>query len=66
MLIFLENTLPLWWILLVVVVLRFFRSASAHDEEFESSADSAELLVGRLDPWRQYSHNGIFSGGHVA
>lgn len=66
MLVFLGNTLPLWWILLVVVVLRSFRSASEHDQEFESSADSAELSVGRLDPWRQYSQKGIFSGGHVA
>lgn len=66
MLVFLENTWPLWWVLLVVVVLRLFRSASEHDEAFESSADSAELSVGRPDTWRQYPHNNVITGGHVA
>jgi hypothetical protein len=66
MLVFVENTWPLWWILLVVVVLRSLRAASEHDEEFEWAADTAELLVGRRGAWRQYPHNNLISGGHVA
>jgi hypothetical protein len=62
---FLVNTFPLWWILLAVVVLRSFRSASNHDEEFESSAGAPNPLVDRPSTWHKCPHN-IISGGHAA
>ena len=65
MLVFLENTWPLWWIFMVVVVLRSFGAASRHDEEFDSSADTAQLGGGCPNSWHKRSHTSL-PGGHVA
>lgn len=65
---FLAHTFLFWWILIVVVILRSFRSASSHDEEFESSAGrTTESIAQRDHPgtWHKCPHN-IASGGHVA
>ena len=65
MLLFLMKTFPLWWTLLALVVLRSFRSAAKHDEEFESSADAQQPSLDRPGSWRQCTHN-VMSGSHAA
>ena len=65
MLVFLENTWPVWWIFIVVVVLRLFHSACEHDEEFQLSADTAQLGIGRLNSWGKRPHTSL-PGGHAA
>lgn len=68
MAIFLGNAWLFGWILIVAVILRSLRSASDHDEEFESSADrTVGSLTQRDRPstWHQCPHK-IFPGGHAA
>jgi hypothetical protein len=65
---FLANAFPVLWVLVVVVILRSFRSASCHDEEFESSGgEAAEPTVDadRHGTWHRCPHD-IVSGGRAA
>jgi hypothetical protein len=55
------------WLLLVVVLLRSLRSASSHDERFESSAGDGHSSVesGHPHTWHRCPHK-VFSGGQAA
>ena len=66
--IFLGNTWLFFWVLVVVVILRSLRSASCHDEEFESSAGKITRSGAEHDrphTWHKCPHN-MVSGGHAA
>lgn len=63
---FLEYTWFLWWILIVAIILRSFRSASSHDDEFESSREiGAAFESEHPGTWHRCPHN-MVSGGHAA
>ena len=66
--IFLENLWLLVWLLMVVLILRAFRSASSHDHEFESSGGNAKATFADFDrpgSWHECPHK-ILSGRHAA
>ena len=63
---FLEYTWVFLWVFIVVLILRAFRSASSHDEEFESSHDNMGVVEHEHpSTWHRCPHN-IISGGHAA
>jgi len=65
---FLGNLWFLSWLFLLVVILRAFRSASSHDQQFESSAGNGEATFADFDDhgtWHRCPHK-MASGKHAA